>query len=158
MATFGGNCICTFVVQRFILVTQKRVAVSAAKEAGQLFHPGSFQNSDGTSSGQSPNVFPKWLLFIFVAGHNQTRRVALPSTKQDKSGSLLCPAKRATISGGVQSDGWPNMRSKHAFHTCTQAAPGNLQKPLVFLVFLHAPAKGGSYAYRQKVMLIAEPL
>merc|ERR1711969_346579 len=45
----------------------------------------------------------------------------------------------------------------HAFHTYAQAAPGNLQKPLVFLVFLHAPQKGGCDQYHQNVINTPKP-
>ena len=58
------------------------------------------------------------------------------------------------ISHAVQSDGWPNPRLKRTFHTCTQAAPGDLRKQWKILVFLHAPPKGGSDAYRQNPTLI----
>ena len=53
------------------------------------------------------------------------------------------------ISCGLSSRLAANRRRIHASHTCAQATPGNLQKPLVFLVFLHAPPKEGSDQYHQ---------
>ena len=47
------------------------------------------------------------------------------------------------MSRAVRSAFPSNMKSNQAFHTCTQATTENLQKPLFFLVFLHAPPKGG---------------
>ena len=58
------------------------------------------------------------------------------------------------ISHHVRSDCGPNSMSFCTSHTCIQAASGNLQKPLEFLVFLHAPPKGGSYSYRQNLTVI----
>ena len=55
------------------------------------------------------------------------------------------------ISRGLSSHLAANRQQNRAFHTCTQAAPGDLQKLLVFLVFLHAPPKGGSYQYHQNL-------
>ena len=67
-------------------------------------------------------------------------------------------ASRCLISGGVQSEFLPNpAESMHCTHV-TRLPPGDLQKQWKILAFLHAPSKGGSYAYRQNLTLIAEPL
>ena len=66
--------------------------------------------------------------------------------------------KEKGISGGVSSVFQAKIHLNHAFHTCQRAAPGILQKPLGILVFLHAPSKWASYAYRQNLTLIEKPV
>ena len=62
------------------------------------------------------------------------------------------------ISRGVQSDGWPTLKGPmHCTHA-SRLPPGDLRKQWGILVFLHAPPKGWSDAYRQNPTLIAEPL
>ena len=54
---------------------------------------------------------------------------------------------REFISGASISAYPLNGRFKQAFHTCAQAAPGDLQKPRELMRFLHTPPKGGSNQY-----------
>ena len=75
--------------------------------------------------------------------------------------SLHIPCKihtqTSSISGGSRSPFPSNMMKNHAFHTCTQATTGNLQKPLGFLVFLHVPQKGGPDQYNQNLINRPKP-